>query len=169
MRRCGRSKHTLRVLSIVGACRSCRRVVASLAISRGRCVRGRTVLPLPRTRIASGWSHRAFPRVVSLPDASPADYAPMRYAPRLSHRSSRRLCTRVYVQTRARRAGRDDRRDDHSRRPLPGGLRAPVPPADLDGTARFAVLAQVPVKLRALPSGNAHEFADLGPFLGGLA
>ena len=167
--RADRSKHRLRVLSIAGVCRSCRRAVPSRAISRGWCVRERTVLRLPRVRRASDWSHRAFPCAAWPCLASPADRVLMRHAPRSSHRSSLRLCTRVYVQTRARGAGRDDQRDDHSQRPLPGGPGAPVPSADLDGAACFGVLPQVPVKLRALPSGNAHEFADFGPFLGGLA
>lgn len=70
-RRADQSMRGLRVLSTAGACRFCRRAVPSRAISRGRCVRGRTVLPLPRARRASGWSHRAFPRAVSLPDAAP--------------------------------------------------------------------------------------------------
>jgi len=165
----GRSRHRLRVLSIAGASRSGRRVVPSPAISRGRCVQEQTKSRLPRVRTASGWSHPAFLCAVSLPRGPRADLGPMCHAPRSSHRSSRRVCTRVYVQTRARGTGRDDQRDDHSQRPLPGGLPAPAPPADLDGAARFGVLPQVPVQLRALPSGNAHEFADFGPFLGGLA
>jgi pimeloyl-ACP methyl ester carboxylesterase len=60
-RRAGRSTHGLRVLSIAGACRSCRRAVPSPAISRGRCAQEQTVLSLPHERIASCWSRRAFP------------------------------------------------------------------------------------------------------------
>ena len=61
MRRCGRSRHTLRVLSIVDACRSCRRAVPSPAISRGRCARARIVSRLPPARRASCWILRGFP------------------------------------------------------------------------------------------------------------
>jgi hypothetical protein len=47
MRRGGRSRRGLRVLSSADACRSCRRAVAIPAISPGRCVRARTVSRLP--------------------------------------------------------------------------------------------------------------------------
>jgi hypothetical protein len=43
-----------------------------------------------------------------------------------------------------------------------------VAPADLNCASRFGVLAQVPVKLRALPSGNAHEFAGSPTLRAGL-
>jgi len=41
-----------------------------------------------------------------------------------------------------------------------------VSSADQDGAARFGVLLEVPVKLRALHSGDAHEFADIGSLIG---
>jgi hypothetical protein len=37
--------------------------------------------------------------------------------------------------------------------------------ADPDCAARFDVVPQMQVKLRTLPSGDAHEFADIGSFL----
>lgn len=123
MRRAGRSKHRLRVLSIAGACRYGRRAVPSPAISPGWCARAPTELLRPRARRASCWSRRAFPFAVGLRRAPPADGVPVRHAACSSRCPSRWLCTRVYVQTRARGAGRDDRRDDHSRPKLRRTLR----------------------------------------------
>ena len=40
--------------------------------------------------------------------------------------------------------------------------------ADLDGSPRFGMFLEVPVKLRSLPSGYSHEFADIGSLIGGL-
>jgi hypothetical protein len=159
----------LRVLSSAGAFRSGRRVVPRPAIFRGLCARERTVLRLPRVRRASCWNHRAFPFVAWPGCAPPADRVPARHPVCSSHRPSHRLRTRVYVQTRARGAGRDEPRDDHSRRPLSGSLRAPPSPADLDGPARVGVLPQMPVKLGALPSGNAHQVAYFRSLVGSLA
>jgi len=48
-------------------------------------------------------------------------------------------------------------------------VRASVRTADLDGAACFGVLPKVPLKLRPLPSGYAHEFAYIGSLIGGLA
>ena len=134
----GRSKRIRRVLSIVGACLFCMHVVPIPAICHGRCVRGRPVLWLHRALTAFGWSLRdcrqaalcaafgqspSFPRrylmfgsgsLTSSRSRSPAGMPSGTRGARLV-RSSHRLCTCVYVQTRARGVGRDNRRDDHSR------------------------------------------------------
>jgi hypothetical protein len=79
-------------------------------------------------------------------------------------RSSHRLCTRVYVQTRARGVGRDNRRDDHSRRRLLGGPRAPPAPADLDHMTAPGQRAQMPVNGRPGHSGSADKVTDRDSF-----
>lgn len=80
-----------------------------------------------------------------------------------SPRPSRRLCTRVTCR-RARGSGRDGPRDDHSRYPVLGGPRAPASAADSDCPDRFGMLPQMAVKLRPLPSGDAHEFGNFRSF-----
>jgi hypothetical protein len=79
-------------------------------------------------------------------------------------RSSHRLCTRVYVQTRARGVGRDNRRDDHSLWRLLGAPGAPPSPADLDRVTCPGQLAQMPVNGRPGHSGSADQVTDTDSF-----
>ncbi len=129
MRPGGRSRRIRLVLSIEGACLSCKRAIPIPAICRGRCVRERLVLRLRRALTACGWSLRECRRVVlgaAFGQSSPfsryylmvsssvvlhllsieamgwAHRARSYDAPYSSHRSSRCPCTCVYVQTRAR-------------------------------------------------------------------
>ena len=123
---------------------------------------------LLRVRTASGWSRRAFQSVASFrcaPRAGCARCVTFRARPIVRPVG----CVRAFTCRRARE-GRDGTTAGRSLTvTVLGGPRAPASPADLDCAARFGVLPQMPVKLRALPSGNAHEFAYAGPFVGRLA
>ena len=106
-----------------------RRIAASTESAAGSSIRSGNPCSTRERRASSAQASRTAP---AYPRSKPVAVRG-RHARCSSRRPSRRPCTRVYVQTRARAVGRDDQWDDHLRRGLLGGLRAPVPSADLDG------------------------------------
>ena len=117
----------MQVIQLVSSHRCCFRSVAGVQGCLAGSRRAWRLLPGLRSirgiRARLGNAARLPRRPLGRPAAhlrSGRAAARRRHARCSSHRSSRYPCMRVYVQTRAREAGRDDCRDDHSRPELVG-------------------------------------------------
>jgi hypothetical protein len=141
-----------------GGARAPPSVAASTATAAGSSIRSGSPLAIHERRASS---------VACLPDRGalliahglPGGDATVRARP---VRPSRRRCTRVTCR-RAREVRDGTVLGTIAHGDRSSGVRAPASAANSDCTARFGVLPQMPVKLRSLPSGDAHEFANIGP------